>query len=164
MDIFTQDNYKGLLSNLSIFSPAPLPANVHWEPSSYENWDADDGSKTKTDSSSDKAFNTFSWPSNTWATNTGARGTDSQWMKDVRSQVKRKVQTKVVTDIIVVLEKFSEVEHKVYVRNQRRADMKYKVTLDQEGHYVVKSVPYVDASPMYFWDKKQRCNFWERVA
>ena len=79
------------------FSPAPLPANVHWEPSSYENWDTDDGSKTKTDSSSDKAFNTFSWPSNTWATNTGASGTGSQWMKDVRSQVKRKVQTKVMT-------------------------------------------------------------------
>ena len=67
------------------FSPAPLPANVHWEPSSYENWESDDGSKTKTDSSSDKAFNTFSWPSNTWASSKGAAGGDSQWMKDVRS-------------------------------------------------------------------------------
>ena len=79
------------------FSPAPPPANVHWEPSSYENWESDDGSKTKTDSSSDKAFNTFSWPSNTWASGKGAAGGDSQWMKDVRSQVKRKVQSKVQT-------------------------------------------------------------------
>ena len=99
MDIFDQDSYKELNIKIFNFSPAPLPANVHWEPSSYENWETDDGSKTKTDSSSDKAFNTFTWPSNTWATNTGAAGTggDSQWMKDVRSQVKRKVQTKVQT-------------------------------------------------------------------
>ena len=90
--------FKGLFTiKLFNFSPAPLPANVHWEPSSYENWESDDGSKTKTDSSSDKAFNTFSWPSNTWANNKGASAGDSQWMKDVRSQVKRKVQKKVET-------------------------------------------------------------------
>ena len=86
------------------FSPN-LPANIHWEPSSYENWENNDGSKTKTGSkllsdksSSDKAsaFNTFSWPSNTWADKAGGAG-DSQWMRDVRSQVKSQVKSQVQT-------------------------------------------------------------------
>ena len=42
--------------------------------------------------------------------------------------------------------------------------MKYMVTLDKDGHYVVKSLECVDAPPRYFWDKLQRCNCWERIA
>ena len=67
-------------------------------------------------------------------------------------------------NLIAVAEKLSEVEYEAYVRNQRRVDMKCKVALDQEGHYVVKSVECVDAPPGYFWDKQQRCNCWERIV
>ena len=59
-----------------------------------------------------------------------------------------------VSDVIVVAEKLSEVECEAYVRNRRKADMKYKVALDQDGHYVVKSLECVDAPPRYFWDKQ----------
>ena len=65
------------------------------------------------------------------------------------------MQTKVVADLIVVAEKSSEVEYEAYVRIQKRAHMKYQITLDQERHYVVKSIECVDASKGIFETKNK---------
>ena len=71
-------------------------------------------------------------------------------MRVVVATLQTEVQINVVSDLMVVAEKLSEVEYEAYVRNRRKTDMKYKVALDQEGHYVVKSVERVDTPPRYF--------------
>ena len=74
------------------------------------------------------------------------------------------MQTDLAKDLMVVAKKLSEVEYDAYVKNRRKADNKYKIEVDDEGRYVVKSLEFVDAPPRFFGDKQNRCNCWERIA